>query len=122
MIAKAVVEARSFGVSDFPKPKPGEPPRETFTYIDESTSRDPQMVTISVEAGLPAEGRPNKGDLCVMVMQLEQVERVVTRQDREDAGRTYNAATKQYRAKVLAFEAAPKASSRAQSEPAKAAV
>ena len=121
MIAKAVVEARSFGVADFPKPRPGQPPRETFTYIDESTSRDPQMVTIAVDPSLPESSRPAKGETVTAVLQVEQVERVVKRQDREDAGRTYDSAAKQFRVFVLDFEPAPGASNgKAAAAPAKA--
>jgi hypothetical protein len=104
MIAKAVVTALSFQETDFPKAPAGQPPNETFTYYDEHTERDPRAVTIPIDRGIPGDQRPQKFEACTIVLQVEEVERVVTRQDREDASRTYNSATKQHKVKVLAFE------------------
>lgn len=113
MILKGVVEARSFADAEFPKPKPGQPPAQVFTYIDEHTSRDPQMVTVPIDNGIPTDQRPEKGEVCTVVFLAEQVERVVTRTDREDASRTYNAATKQFKLKAIAFERGEVAAKRA---------
>jgi hypothetical protein len=117
MIAKAVVTALSFQETEFPKAAAGEPPNETFTYYDEHTERDPRAVTIPIDRGIPTDQRPGKFEGCTMVLQVEEVERVVTRQDREDASRTYNSATKQHKVKVLAFEPFPKSNGRASAEP-----
>jgi hypothetical protein len=119
MIAKAVVTALSFQETDFPKAPAGQPPNETFTYYDEDTERDPRAVTVALDRGIPADQRPQKFGLCTVVLQIEEVERVVKRQDREDAGRTYDATSKQHKLKVLAFEPAPKVAK--QAEPVKAA-
>ena len=118
MIAKAVVTALSFQETDFPKAPEGQPPNETFTYFDEQTERDPRAVTVMLDRGIPADSRPARFQATVVVLQVEEVDRVVQRQDREDAGRTYSSATKQHKLKVLAFEPAPKAAERPQ--PAKA--
>jgi hypothetical protein len=40
----------------------------------------------------------------VLVLQVEQVSRVVKRQDRDDPGRTYDSAAKQFKARVVGFE------------------
>ncbi len=107
MIAKAVVTALSFQETDFPKAPDGQPPNETFTYFDEATERDPRAVTVLMERGIPGDHRPAKFEAVTVVMQVEEVERVVQRQDREDAGRTYSSAAKQHKLKVLDFEPAP---------------
>lgn len=119
MIAKAVVTAMSFQTTDFPKAPAGQLPNETFTYFDEETERDPVSVTVALDRGIPADQRPGRFTACVAVFQIEQVDRVVKRQDREDAGRTYDSATKQHKLKVIAFEPVPKAAEK--SQPAKAA-
>lgn len=110
MIAKAVVTALSFQTTDFPKAPAGQPPNETFTYFDVETERDPRAVTVAVDRGIPADQRPAQFTPCVAVFQVEEVDRVAKRQDREDAGRTYDSTTKQHKLKVLAFEPAPKVS------------
>lgn len=114
MIAKAVVRFMSFQTTDFPKAPNGQPPNETVTYYDTEVSRDPQSVTVPIERGIPGDRRPKDfGEMVTIVFQVEQVERVVKRQDREDAGRTYDSAVKQHRLKVLDFEPAPKAAVKA---------
>jgi hypothetical protein len=119
MIAKAVVTALSFQTTDFPKAPAGQPPNETFTYYDTETERDPRAVTVSLDRGIPVDQRPAQFTPCVAVFQVEEVDRVAKRQDREDAARTYDATTKQHRLKVLAFESVPKAAEKVQ--PAKVA-
>lgn len=119
MIAKAVVTALSFQTTDFPKAPPGQPPNETFTYYDQETERDPRAVTVAVDRGIPADQRPSQFTPCVAVFQVEEVDRVAKRQDREDAGRTYDATTKQYKLKVISFERVPKGPEKVQ--PAKSA-
>lgn len=109
MIAKAVVTAMSFQTTDFPKVAAGQPPNETFTYFDEQTERDPVAVTVALDRGIPADQRPGRFAPCLAVFQIEQVDRVVKRQDREDAARTYDSATKQHKLKVIGFEPVPKA-------------
>lgn len=119
MIAKAVVTALSFQTTDFPKAPAGQPPNETFTYYDQQTERDPRAVTVAVDRGIPADQRPAQFTPCFAVFQIEEVDRVAKRQDREDAGRTYDSATKQHKLKVIAFEPVPKSAEKAQ--PARAA-
>lgn len=122
MIAKAVVTALSFQETDFPKAPAGEPPNETFTYYDRDTERDPEAVTVLLDRGIPADQRPAEFEECVVVLQIEQVARAVTRTDREDRSRTYESVTKQHKVKVLAFEPAPpKNNGKASTPPAKAA-
>jgi hypothetical protein len=122
MIAKAVVTALSFQTTEFPKAPAGQPPNETFTYYDRETERDPRAVTVLVDRGIPAESRPKEFEPCVVVLQIEEVERAVKRQDREDGSRTYDSVSKQYKMKVLDFEPAPaKANGKAAAPPAKAA-
>jgi hypothetical protein len=122
MIAKAVVTALSFQTTDFPPVAAGQPPRETFTYYDKETERDPRAVTVLLEQGIPADRRPQEFDTCVVVLQVEEVERAVKRQDREDGSRTYDSVSKQFKAKVLDFEPAPaKANGKAAVSSAKAA-
>lgn len=107
MIAKAVVTALSFQTTDFPPVAAGQPPRETFTFYDKETDRDPRAVTVLLEQGIPAESRPKEFEQCVVVLQVEEVERAVKRQDREDGSRTYDSVSKQQKLKVLDFEPAP---------------
>ncbi|HEY0392081.1 MAG TPA: hypothetical protein VGC63_10250 [Solirubrobacterales bacterium] len=114
MIAKAVVTALSFQTTDFPKAAAGQPSNETFTYFDQDTERDPRAVTVAVERGIPADQRPAQFTPCLAVFQVEEVDRTVKRQDREDAGRTYDATTKQHKLKVLAFEPPPKGAEKSQ--------
>jgi hypothetical protein len=120
MIVKAVLRVLSIQPTDFPKAPAGQPPNETVTYFDGEVARDPESVTVPMERGIPVDRRPSGfGELVTATLQVEQVERVVKRQDREDAGRTYDSAVKQFKVKVLDFEPPPKAA--AKSEPAKAA-
>jgi hypothetical protein len=122
MIAKAVVTALSFQTTDFPPVAAGQPPRETFTFYDTDTDRDPRAVTVLLELGIPVDSRPKEFEQCVVVLQIEEVERAVKRQDREDGSRTYDSVTKQQKLKVLDFEPAPgKSNGRASAPPAKAA-
>lgn len=122
MIAKAVVTALSFQTTDFPKAPDGQPPNETFTYYDRETERDPRAVTVLMERGIPGDRRPGEFEPCVVVLQVEEVERAVKRQDREDGSRTYDSVSKQYKMKVLDFEpASAKANGKAAATPAKAA-
>lgn len=122
MIAKAVVTALSIQTTDFPPVAAGEPPRETFTYYDRHTERDPRAVTVLIEKGIPKEHYPAEFEDIVAVLQIEEVERAVKRQDREDHSRTYDSVTKQFKAKLLDFEPAPaKSNGKAAAAPAKAA-
>jgi hypothetical protein len=122
MIAKAVVRVLSFQTTDFPKVPAGQPPNETVTYYDTDVERDPTSVTVPIDRGIPGDQRPQAfGDMATVVLQIEQVERVVKRQDRDDAGRTYDSAIKQHKVKVVAFEAAPRAAGgKSAPEPVKA--
>lgn len=122
MITKAVVTALSFQVTDFPKPRDGEAPFETFTFYDRETDRDPRAVTVLVDRQVPKDTYPAEFEQAVAVMQIEEVERAVKRQDREDGSRTYDSVAKQFKARVIAFEPAPaKQNGKAASAPAKAA-
>src|SRR5262245_26405041 len=122
MIAKAVVTALSFQPTDFPKAPAGQDPYETFTYFDRETERDPRAVTVLVDRQVPKDSFPGEYEPCTAVLQIEEVERAVTRTDREDRSRTYDSVSKQFKAKVIAFEPAPqKANGKANAASAKAA-
>ena len=123
MIAKAVVTALSFQTTDFPPAPKDQAPNETFTYYDRETDRDPRAVTVLVDRQVPKETFPSEFEQVVAVLQIEEVERAVKRQDREDGSRTYDSVSKQFKARVVAFEPAPaRANGKAAAPPAKAAV
>lgn len=113
MICKGVVRILGVGVAEFPKPKPGDKPYEEVTYWDRE-SRDKNAVTLLIDRQVPPETYPREGEDAVLVLQVEQVSRVVKRQDRDDPGRTYDSASKQFKARVVAFEktSAPAATSK----------
>lgn len=103
MICKALVKVLGIDVAEFPKPRPGEKPFDEVTYWDRE-SRDKDAVTLLIDREVPSDTYPGEDSQAVLVLQIEQVSRVVKRQDREDPGRTYDSATKQFKARVIAFE------------------
>jgi hypothetical protein len=117
MIVKGVARVLGIDVAEFPKVKHGEKPWDEVTYWDRE-SRDRSAVTILIDRQVPVDTYPREGEDAVLVLQVEEVARVVKRQDRDDPGRTYEAATKQFKARVVGFEPAP---AKAKASPAKAA-
>lgn len=89
--------------AEFPKPREGEKPYDEVTYFDRE-SRDKDNVTLLIDRQVPTESYPREMDEAVLVLSVEQVARVVKRQDRDDPGRTYDSASKQFKARVVAFE------------------
>lgn len=121
MIAKGVIRVLGVEPAEYPKPRAGERPWDELTYWDRE-SRGKDAVTVLIDRQVSPDTYPSEGDDATVVFQLEQVNRVVKRQDREDANRTYDAAAKQFKATVIAFEAAPsKANGKSAASPAKAA-
>lgn len=121
MIVKGVARILGIDVAEFPKPRQGEKPFQEVTYWDRE-SRDKDAVTLLIDRQVPSEIYPAEGDDAVLVLQVEQVSRVVKRQDRDDPGRTYDSATKQFKARVIAFEkVGPSAAKPAAKPAAKAA-
>jgi hypothetical protein len=125
MICKAVVVALSHQETDFPRVKDGERPWRSLTYFDKEVDRDPRAVTVLVDRSIPEAEYPAEYQAVTLVMQIEEVERAVTRTDRDDRSRTYESVSRQMKARVIAFEPAPqKANGAAKSAtppPAKAA-
>jgi hypothetical protein len=112
---KAVIRALSTQDTDFPKPPNGEPKNRTITYFDREVDRDPISVTVPLERGIPLDREPGEFEEVVAVFQMEEIARPVTRTDRQDRSRTYDAVSKQIRLKVLDFEELPaKANGKAQ--------
>jgi hypothetical protein len=107
MICKAVVTALSHQQTDFPRVKEGERPWRTLTYFDKEVDRDPRAVTVLVDRGIPESDYPVEYQPVTLVMQIEEIERAVTRTDREDRSRTYESVAKQMKARIIAFEPAP---------------
>ena len=105
MICKGIVRILGVDVAEFPKAKQGEKPYEEVTYWDRE-SRDKNAVTLLIDRQVPTDTFPREGEDAVLVLQVEQVSRVVKRQDRDDPGRTYDSAAKQFKARVVAFEKA----------------
>lgn len=103
MIVKGQALILGIDVAEFPKPRQGEKPYEEVTYWDRQ-SRDKDAVTLLIDREVPSDTYPTDGQEVVLVLQVEQVSRVVKRQDREDPGRTYDSATKQFKARVVGFE------------------
>ena len=103
MIVKGRALVMCIEPAEFPKPRQGEKPYDEITYFDRE-SRDKDNVTVLIDREVPTDTYPAEMQEAVLVLSVEQVARVVKRQDREDPGRTYDSATKQFRARVVAFE------------------
>lgn len=106
MIVKGVARILGIDVAEFPKARQGEAPYHEVIYWDRE-SREKDTVRLLIDRQVPSETYPREGDDAVLVLQIEQVPRVVKRQDRDDPGRIYDAAAKQFKARVVGFEPAP---------------
>jgi hypothetical protein len=103
MIVKGRALVMCIEPAEFPKPRQGEKPYDEVTYFDRQ-SRDKDNVTLLIDRQVPTDSYPREMEEAVLVLSVEQVSRVVKRQDRDDPGRTYDSASKQFRARVVAFE------------------